>query len=203
MRALVLAVLSLTLALALAAPAAAQIAPAPFPNEDCYGPAGDPEPGSAEWEERDRRNMICAALRNRDQLASPAYGYQHHISFPGLHLNALVPALLADWTTTDGGARGVFAGLLALAVVMAVRGELAVRGRPGLTSGPTAGFVDHVGFTLIALADGFAVVTAIRAGLPGWAVGVVAVGIVGIGHLSHVAAKARLVRAHLTAAAAA
>lgn len=116
---------------------------------------------------------------------------------------ALVSALLADWTTTDGVARGVFAGLLALAVVMVVRGELAVRGRPGLTGGPTAGFVDHVGFTLIALADGFAVVTAIRAGLPGWAVGVVAVGIVGVGHVSLVAAKARLVRPDLAAAAAA
>jgi hypothetical protein len=115
---------------------------------------------------------------------------------------ALVPALLADWTTTDGVARGVFAGLLALAVVMVVRGELAVRGRPGLTGGPTAGFVDHVGFTLIALADGFAVVTAIRSGLPGWAVGLVAVGIVGIGHVSLVAAKARLVRVDLPVMAA-
>jgi dienelactone hydrolase len=81
---------ALILTLALAAPASAQLAPVPFPNEDCYAAAGNPEPGSAEWQERDRRNMLCAVLRNRDQLGSPAYGYQHHISFPGLHLDALL-----------------------------------------------------------------------------------------------------------------
>ena len=55
-----------------------------------HAPAGNPEPGSQAWQERDARNMICAGLRNRDQVASPAYGYQHHVSFPELHLNALV-----------------------------------------------------------------------------------------------------------------
>ena len=95
-------VLGLTLALALSAPASAQLAPVPFPNEDCYAPAGDPEPGSAEWDERDRRNMLCAGLRNRDQLASPAYGYQHHISFPGLHLEALAEQA-QDPTNPRGG----------------------------------------------------------------------------------------------------
>lgn len=105
---------------------------------------------------------------------------------------ALVPALLVDWSGTDTVARAVFVGLLVLAGVMVARGELAARSRPALTGGPTAGFVDHVGFTLIALADGFAVVTAIRAGLPGWAVGVVAGGIVAVGHFSLGAAKNRL-----------
>jgi hypothetical protein len=112
---------------------------------------------------------------------------------------ALVPALLADWSSTDGVARWVFAGLLVLAGVMVLRGERAARSRPALTGGPTPGFIDHVGFTLVALADGFAVVTAIRSGLPGWAVGAVAVGIVGIGHFSLAAAKNRLTRAAVPA----
>ena len=77
-------------ALALAAPADAQVAPLPFPNEDCYAPAGDPEPGSREWVERDTKNQVCAALRNRDQLTSPAYGHAHNTAFAGLHLEALV-----------------------------------------------------------------------------------------------------------------
>ena len=42
---------------------------------DCVAPAGDPEPGSAEWIQRDTVNQYCAGLRIRDQLASPAYGY--------------------------------------------------------------------------------------------------------------------------------
>ena len=94
--------LGLTLTLALAAPASAQLAPVPFPNEDCYGPAGNPAPGTPEWDERDRRNMLCAGLRNRDQLASPAYGYQHHVSFPELHLNALAEQA-QDPTNPRGG----------------------------------------------------------------------------------------------------
>ena len=94
--------LGLTLAVVLAAPASAQIAPVPFPNEDCYAPAGDPEPGSAEWQERDRRNVICAALRNRDQVASPAFGHAQNTQFPGLHLEALLEQA-QDPTNPRGG----------------------------------------------------------------------------------------------------
>ena len=108
-------------------------------------------------------------------------------------LAALVPAVLVDWTTTDATARAVFAGLIGLAAVMVARAELAVRRRPERTGGPTAAYLEHIGFTLIALADGFAVVAAIRGGAPGWAVGVLAVGVVVAGHLALQLAKRRLV----------
>ena len=67
--------LMLVLAAVFGAPAAAQVPEAPFPNSDCYAPAGDPEPGTPEWRERDTNNQYCATLRLRDQLASPAYGW--------------------------------------------------------------------------------------------------------------------------------
>jgi hypothetical protein len=108
-------------------------------------------------------------------------------------LAALVPAVLVDWTTTDATARLVFAGLIGLAVVMVIRAELAVRSAPPRTGGPTAAYLEHLGFTLISLADGFAVVAAIRWGAPGWAVGMLAVGVVVVGHLTLQAAKRRLV----------
>jgi dienelactone hydrolase len=41
----------------------------------CIAPAGDPAPGSPEWIERDTVNQYCAGLRNRDQVASPAFGF--------------------------------------------------------------------------------------------------------------------------------
>jgi hypothetical protein len=41
----------------------------------CYAPAGDPEPGTAAWTERDIRNQHCASLRPVDQAASPAFGF--------------------------------------------------------------------------------------------------------------------------------
>jgi dienelactone hydrolase len=102
MRIHAVAVLSLTLVAALAAPAAAQLAPVPFPNEDCYAPGGDPEPGTPEWDERDRKNMLCAGLRNRDQLQSPAYAHASITQFPGLHLEALAEQA-QDPTNPRGG----------------------------------------------------------------------------------------------------
>ena len=97
---------------------------------------------------------------------------------------ALVPAVLVDWTTTPTGARIAFAALSVLALVVVVRAVLAVRGRPQVTGGPTGAYLGHVGFTLIALADGFAVVAAIRAGLPGYAVAALALGVVAVGHVA-------------------
>lgn len=105
---------------------------------------------------------------------------------------ALVPAVLVDWTATDPVARAVFAGLFVLSVVMVVRGELAARLAPARTGGPAPAYVDHLGFTLVALADGFAVVAVIRAGVPGWLVAAVAVGVVVIGHTGIQLAKRRL-----------
>jgi len=96
-------VLPLVLLFALSAQTAhAQIVEAPFPNSDCYAPAGNPEPGSQAWIERDTKNMICAGLRNRDEVASPAYGYQHHIEFPGIHLQDLIERA-TDPTNPRGG----------------------------------------------------------------------------------------------------
>ena len=112
---------------------------------------------------------------------------------------ALVPAILVDWSTTDPTARIVFTGLIGLAAVMVVRAELAGRRPPVRTGGPTAAYLDHIGFTLISLADGFAVVAAIRGGVPGWAVGALAVGVVVVGHVTLQVAKRRLI--HPAAAA--
>ena len=95
---------------------------------------------------------------------------------------ALVPAVLVDWTDTDPVARAVFGGLLLLAGAVVVRAELAVRARPERTGGVRAAYLGHLGFTLIALADGFVVVAAIRAGAPGWLVALGAAAVVVAGH---------------------
>ena len=41
--------------------------------------------------------------------------------------------------------------------------------------------IDHVGFVLISLFDGFAIVSALDLQAPGWLVAVIAVGAVGVG----------------------
>ena len=104
----------------------------------------------------------------------------------------LVPAVLVDWSTTAPVLRGVFGGLLVLALVMVARAEFAVRNRPSRGTAPTAAYLDHLGFTLISLADGFVVVTVFRAGAPPWLVVVVAVAVAGAGHLLLQVTKRRL-----------
>jgi hypothetical protein len=116
-----------------------------------------------------------------------------HLAAVALMTAALVPAVLVDWGTTPVGALVAFSALSVLALVMVLRGVLAVRSRPQLTGGPTAGYLGHVGFVLIALADGFAVVAAIRAGLPGPAVVALALGVIAAGHVGLGVLQRRLV----------
>src|SRR6478672_2651971 len=41
----------------------------------CLAPAGDPAPGTPEWQQRDTHNQYCSTLRLRDQYLSPAFGF--------------------------------------------------------------------------------------------------------------------------------
>jgi dienelactone hydrolase len=43
------------------------------PAQDCAGPAGDPAPGTPEWDQREDDNVFCASQRNADTSANPAY----------------------------------------------------------------------------------------------------------------------------------
>ena len=40
-------------------------------THDCEGPAGDPEPGTPEWEARDENNLYCLSQRHVDQAQHP------------------------------------------------------------------------------------------------------------------------------------
>ena len=55
----------------LALTAVAQAAPLDPAPVDCVGPAGDPEAGTAEWEARDRANVICGEQRLVDSALHP------------------------------------------------------------------------------------------------------------------------------------
>jgi dienelactone hydrolase len=60
---------------ACAATGVAQAAPPVGVDMSCLAPAGNPAPGSPEWQERDTANQKCATLRLRDQFLSPAFGF--------------------------------------------------------------------------------------------------------------------------------
>ena len=87
-------VLACICAAAVLSPAVA-LADAPLgPDMSCVAPAGNPAPNTPAWFQRDALNQYCASLRNRDQLASPAFG------FGNLSQGA---ALYADQTVDQAG----------------------------------------------------------------------------------------------------
>lgn len=95
----------------------------------------------------------------------------------------LAGAVVTDWVVFDPGTRVLFTALVLLAVVMVARGVLAGRVRP--TAGrPSPGYLEHVGFTLVALLDAFVVVTVLNAGAPVWLVVASGVLLAGAGHVA-------------------
>lgn len=109
----------------------------------------------------------------------------------GLMLVFLLAAIAADWQQLSTAPRVVFGGLLVLALFMGWR-ALAARGLLRRRSGQwQVPYIGHVGFTLIALWDGFVVVSAIDLGAPGWLVGVLALLGVVVGNRALHRVKAR------------
>lgn len=77
----------------------------------------------------------------------------------------LALAVAAEWTVLDAGSRVLFTAFTLLAVVMVARGVLARRLPP---TSPV--YLEHVGFTLVALLDAFVVIAVLNAGAPVWLV---------------------------------
>lgn len=91
----------------------------------------------------------------------------------------LVLTMAIDWADVVTASRVVFVALGVLAVVMLRRAVLARRIRPAGAAGPSASYIDHVGFTLVALTDAFTVIAVLNAA-PLWLVAASGV-VVGVG----------------------
>lgn len=92
----------------------------------------------------------------------------------------LVIAILSHVTSLPTVKQLVFAGLAVLLLYMiwrAVQAVMVLREQPANQGAVTS----HIGFVLISLFDGFAIVSAIDLQAPGWLVAVIAVGAVVIG----------------------
>ncbi len=87
----------------------------------------------------------------------------------------LAGAILAHVGQLEALQRGIFAGLFVLSLYILFRGTRArtvLRVQPGDW---WATYVDHIGFTLISLFEGFIIVSGIDLGAPGWLTAAVAV----------------------------
>lgn len=82
------------------------------------------------------------------------------------------------------GARVLFAAFVGLAWFMVWLAARARRIRPSGSARPSRRYLDHVGFTLVALFDAFAVITVLDLGAPIWLVVGTGLAIALAGHLA-------------------
>lgn len=131
----------------------------------------------------------CAAITLPALLPAHFWSLVAQVVFVGV-------ALGIDWSGLGLAPRVLFAALVALGCYMVWHGararELAPRNRDERPSGR---YLDHLGFTLVALLDGFFVVLVLDLGAPGWAAAVVGVGIAVGGHFAIRALKVTLATA--------
>jgi hypothetical protein len=107
----------------------------------------------------------------------------------------LLVAILSHVTSLPTIQRIVFGGLFLLLLYIiyrAVQALSVLSGQSGGHGDEQLKVVDHVGFVLISLFDGFAIVSALDLGAPGWLVAIIAVGAVVVGILALNARKTTL-----------
>jgi hypothetical protein len=92
----------------------------------------------------------------------------------------LVIAILSHVTSLPTITQSIFGGLAILGVYMIWRAVQALKVLQE-QEGNQGAVIDHIGFNLISLFDGFAIISAIDLQAPGWLVAVIAVGAVAIG----------------------
>jgi hypothetical protein len=133
----------------------------------------------------------CLVLRPPDAEPRAHRLFQVYLVSLGSMVVFLLGAMAAHWRQLGTAEQVIFGGLLLLGLFIAWR-ALAARSLLGRRSGGwRLPDMEHVGFTLIALWDGFVVVLAIDLGAPGWLVAALAVLGVVVGSRALHAAEAR------------
>jgi uncharacterized membrane protein len=94
----------------------------------------------------------------------------------------LAAVLALDWPGLDTTSHAVFTALLVLGGYMIWRATQARRLQHTTSPQQQARRIDHIGFTLIALFDGFVIITALDLGAPPWLAAVVGVAGIAAGH---------------------
>ena len=87
----------------------------------------------------------------------------------------LAGAIFVYWTEYSDFERIIFPGLLGLGLLMLFRGWGAGLVLRTQQTNWKLGYIEHIGFTLISLFEGFIIVSGLNSGIPGWLVGVIAI----------------------------
>ncbi|HSL43499.1 MAG TPA: hypothetical protein VK897_08705 [Anaerolineales bacterium] len=87
----------------------------------------------------------------------------------------LAGAILVYWMAYSAVERIIFPGLLALSLYMLYRAWNAKRLLQDQPNTWRHDYLEHIGFTLISLFEGFIIVSGLNSGLPGWSVALIAI----------------------------
>ena len=87
----------------------------------------------------------------------------------------LVGAIFVYWTEYSGAERVIFPGLFVLGMYMLYRARNARRLLKDQQGAWNHEYIEHIGFTLISLFEGFIIVAVLNAGGPGWLVAILAI----------------------------
>ena len=88
----------------------------------------------------------------------------------------LLAAVINDWGLLPVILRIVYTGLSLLAIYMGFRSYMAGKTISRNAKENRGDFIDHIGFTLISLFDGFVIVGAIDLNMAGWVVAIIGAG---------------------------
>lgn len=129
----------------------------------------------------------CVAIRRRSAFAVYQWALVSLVVF-------LAAVVAADWPRLSTTSQALFAALSGLGGYMIWRSVQARRLLPATSAQPSGRYLDHLGFTLVALFDGFAIIAVLTFGGPGWLDGVVGVLGVAVGHATITTLKTRIAR---------
>jgi hypothetical protein len=87
----------------------------------------------------------------------------------------LAGAILVSWKNYSTLERVIFPGLFVLGIYMLYRARNANLLRKTRQNEWTQDYIEHIGFTLISLFEGFIIVSGLNSGVPGWLVALLAI----------------------------
>ena len=110
--------------------------------------------------------LVFAVVVLRPPASADRWTVRVYLSTLLAMLGFVIALVMVDWAELDVASQITFSLLLALGVFTAYRGVQAYRALREREPGWRERYVDHVGFTVISLFDGFTIVGAIDLGAP-------------------------------------
>jgi|SRR5690348_1013233 len=138
--------------------------------------------------------LVVGVVVLRPQAAHVTPLFHVYVGALWLMVVFLVAVVALDWPTLDIGGQALFGALTLLALYVGWRGWRALQRLRNPVGNWRSGYIEDVGFTVIALFEGFIIISALDLGAPVWLVLIIAA-------LGIVAGRYGIQRAQETAAA--